>query len=249
MSEYAAVSDAGIKDYIQQHEKASIDELCQAMGGVQKHPCGATWTCWPARAGLKRCMAGVKYRDSSQLIPYENRGVLNAEAKRAIGRRAGELVEESDVLFLDSGTTTPYMLESLSGKHVTVLTHSISVINAAGALPDVALFALPGLYYPKTKSFRCMDTVAFLRKYNITKAFMAASGFSRSGVTNSATWEYDIKRVCGPQRPEGLPVHRFGQVRRDPHDDLLRGRTADRHCARPPPGEEWLGYLEEKAWS
>ena len=171
-----------LKDYIQQHEKASIDELCQAMGGVQKHPCGATWTCWPARAGLKRCMAGVKYRDSSQLIPYENRGVLNAEAKRAIGRRAGELVEESDVLFfgfrhhhaLHAGIAERQARDRADPQHFG---HQ-RCRRAAGR---GAVCPARPFYYPKTKSFRCMDTAAFLRKYNITKAFMAASGFSRRG--------------------------------------------------------------------
>ena len=234
-----------LKDYIQQHEKASIDELCQAMG-VSKSTLRRDLDLLAGEGWIEKVYGGVKYRDSSQLIPYENRGVLNAEAKRAIGRRAGELVEEGDVLFLDSGTTTPYMLESLSGKHVTVLTHSISVINAAGALPDVALFALPGLYYPKTKSFRCMDTVAFLRKYNITKAFMAASGFSRSGVTNSATWEYDIKQYVAHNAQKVylcIDSAKFGVTRMMTYCEAeqLTGIVCE-----AAPGEEWLEYLEEK---
>lgn len=234
-----------LKDYIQQHEKASIDELCQAMK-VSKSTLRRDLDLLAGEGWIEKVYGGVKYRDSSQLIPYENRGVLNAEAKRRIGRRAAELVEEGDVLFLDSGTTTTYILESLAGRHVTVLTHSISVINAACNLPEVSLFALPGLYYPKTKSFRCMDTVAFLRKYNITKAFMAASGFSRSGVTNSATWEYDIKQYVAHNAQKVylcLDSSKFGITRMMTYCEAehLSGIVCE-----AAPGPEWLEYLADK---
>lgn len=234
-----------LKEFIRQHETASIDELCQAMD-ISKSTLRRDLDLLVQEGWIEKVYGGVKYRESSQLIPYENRGVLHADAKCAIGKRAAQLIEENDVLFLDSGTTTPYILESLCAHHVTVLTHSISVVNAACNLPGVSLFVLPGLYHPQTKSFCSTDTVALLRHYNITKAFMAASGFSRSGVTNSATWEYDIKKYVTHHAQRVylcMDSSKFGVTRMMTYcePEYLTGIVSE-----APPAEDWLEFLQEK---
>ena len=51
-----------LKDYIQQHEKASIDELCQAMG-VSKSTLRRDLDLLAGVGWIEKVYGGVKYRD------------------------------------------------------------------------------------------------------------------------------------------------------------------------------------------
>ena len=234
-----------LKDYIQVHETATIEELCQACD-VSKSTLRRDLDVLAEEGFIEKVYGGVRYRDSSQLIPYENRGVLHAEAKSKIGRKAARLITDNDVVFLDSGTTTPYILESIEARNVTVITHSMSVLNAACGMPNISLFVLPGLYRGSTKSFCSTETVEVLRRYNITKAFMAASGFSLSGVTNSATWEYDIKKHvthAAQQIYLCLDSSKFGITRMMTY---CEPESLDAIISDEAPSAEWCEFLAQK---
>lgn len=77
------------------------------------------------------------------------------------------------------------------------------------------MIVLPGQLRRKTNSLTGMETVRALRQYNIRKAFLAATGSTLTGVTNSSPQEYEIKRTaleCSGERILLLCKQKFGHA-------------------------------------
>lgn len=80
-------------------------------------------------------------------------------------------------------------------KNVTVLTNNLNVIMRAVPYENIQVICLPGILERKTNSFVSAETGKILARYNIRKAFFAATGVTENGdVTNSSSLEYEIKR-------------------------------------------------------
>ena len=150
------------------------------------------------RGTVEKVYGGVCARPTEQaLTPYEERRRGSERAKAAIGRQAAELVENGDVIFIDSGTTTLQMIDFLQDKRdVTIITNNLEAINRALPHENITIIALPGQVRRKTHSFTGDDAVHYLRRFNISKAFMASTGLSDHGVTNSSPMEYEIKKCA-----------------------------------------------------
>lgn len=155
------------------------------------------------RGTVEKVYGGVCARKNEQtLTPYEVRRRGSEGAKAAIGRRAAELVNDGDVIFIDSGTTTLHIIDYLTSKRdVTIITNNLEAIVRALPLENITIIALPGQVRRKTHSLTGDDAVHYLKRFNITTAFMASTGLSSHGVTNSSPMEYEIKK-CAVQSAE-----------------------------------------------
>lgn len=150
------------------------------------------------RGTVEKVYGGVCARKNEQsLTPYEVRRRGSEDAKVAIGKRAAELVSDGDIIFIDSGTTTLHMIDFLASKRdLTIITNNLEAINRALPYENITIIALPGQVRRKTHSFTGDDAVRYLRRFNVRIAFMASTGLSTHGVTNSSPMEYEIKKCA-----------------------------------------------------
>ncbi len=150
------------------------------------------------RGMLEKVYGGVCARKNEQsLTPYDVRRRGSEEAKAAIGKRAAELVSDGDIIFIDSGTTTLHMIDHLQDKReLTIITNNLEAVNRALPYENITIIALPGQVRRKTHSFTGDDAVRYLRRFNVRIAFMASTGLSSHGVTNSSPMEYEIKKCA-----------------------------------------------------
>ncbi len=101
----------------------------------------------------------------------------NAEAKRIIGRLAGALVSDHQMLFVDAGTTCFEMRHDLlKRKGLTVIVNSTRLAIEMGNNPDSSVVMLAGQYRPDR-----MDLVGPLAANSIDQlrgyvAFLGADG-------------------------------------------------------------------------
>ncbi|KHE72592.1 DeoR/GlpR family DNA-binding transcription regulator, partial [Halobacillus sp. BBL2006] len=119
--------------------------------------------------------------------------------KRKIGQHCGQFIEQHDIVYLDSGTTTHFVLDNLGEEiEFTLITNSLEVINKAVELPNVSLIIIGETYKRSTKSFTGISDDQTISKFNINKAFMSATAFSLdNGASNSDLLENRIKKlVC-----------------------------------------------------
>lgn len=183
-----------VEDYIHLSGTVSLDELCQHFQ-VSKNTIRRDLESILVKGTIQKVYGGVM-SVSHNLVPFENRDHTNSGEKVAIAKRAAELIRDNDIIFIDSGTTTRCIMEFLpSINNLTVLTNSLDVINAAANMDNVTLLTVGNQYKRKTKSFVTIDDLYVLDKYNITRAFMSATGVSlANGVTNSDILEHEIKK-------------------------------------------------------
>lgn len=183
-----------LEEYIHSLGTTSLDELCEHFD-VSKNTIRRDINTLLEKGTIQKVYGGVT-SISQTLIPFENRDITNKLDKKTIAKRAAQFVEGNELIFIDSGTTTRDMIEYLpKTTKLTILTNNLDVINAAANVENISLLIIGNIYKRDTKSFVGNDSLHILDKYNINKAFMAATGVSiASGLTNSDVMEYEIKK-------------------------------------------------------
>ena len=186
MERYILNQGAATMDELRLHFDVSMNTIRRDVAELLK------------RGTVEKVYGGVCARQSEQILtPYEVRRRGSEDAKAAIGQCAASLVQDGDVIFIDSGTTTLHMIDHLADKRdLTIITNNLEAIIQALPLDNITIIALPGQVRRKTHSLTGDDAVQYLRRFNIAKAFMAATGFSSHGVTNSSPLEYEIKKCA-----------------------------------------------------
>lgn len=186
-----------MEQYILEHDTVSMEELRDTFN-ISMNTTRLDVAQLVSKGTIKKVYGGVCSNQKSNLVPFDERKTKNVDGKKAVGKAAATLVNDGDIIFIDSGTTTMYVMDYLSErKNVTILTNNLNAINRALAYPDLNIISLPGTLERKTNSFVSADTVRTLEKYNIKKAFMASSGISENGtVTNSSPLEFEIKKAA-----------------------------------------------------
>lgn len=186
-----------MEQYVSRKGSASMEELSEtfqvSMNTVRRDV--SELIKWGT---VEKVYGGVCAKKGDQaLTVYEVRRSKMEDAKIAIARSAAELVHDGDVIFIDSGTTTLQMLPYLASyQELTIITNNLEAIIRAMPYDKISVISLPGQLRRKTNSFTGPESARFLKNYNIRLAFMAATGISFHGVTNSSSQEYEIKRMA-----------------------------------------------------
>ena len=186
-----------MEQYILQQGSATMEEL-RAHFDVSMNTVRRDVTALLKRGTVEKVYGGVCARKNEQtLTPYEVHRRGSEGAKALIGKQAAGLVRDGDIIFIDSGTTTLHMIDYLADKRdLTIITNNLEAINRAIPLENITIIALPGQVRRKTHSLTGDDAVRYLKRFNIRMAFMAATGLSSHGVTNSSPMEYEIKKCA-----------------------------------------------------
>ncbi|MED4053474.1 DeoR/GlpR family DNA-binding transcription regulator [Niallia taxi] len=182
-----------IQDYVFEHETVSLDELVEVFN-VSKNTIRRDIQELVEEGELKKVYGGVAINHAT-LVSFNDRQIRNKDEKMLIGKSAAEFVEDGDIIFIDSGTTTLEMLEFLKTKQLSIITNNLDFIIKALPYENLHIITFGGVLERKTKSFASIQSTDVIKSYNINKAFMASTGISISnGVTNSSPLESEIKK-------------------------------------------------------
>lgn len=98
-------------------------------------------------------------------------------AKRAIARWAASQVRSGETVLLDSGSTAGALAEELkTAGRLTVVTPSLTVLNALAESPGIELVCLGGALRPLSQGLVGPITEAALDRISFDRAFMGADG-------------------------------------------------------------------------
>ena len=184
-----------INDYVYQNRAASLDELVETFN-VSKNTIRRDVQWLVERGEIKKVYGGVAAHEST-LIPFYDRQTRNQKEKKILAKLASTFVEDGDIIFLDSGTTTCEMFEHIHDKEVTVITNNLTFIIDSLPYDNLKIFSIGGELERKTNSFTSFKEFSFFENYNINKAFMASTGISISnGITNASPHESELKRMA-----------------------------------------------------
>lgn len=190
-----------IYDYLKRHESCSFAELMKQfkVSSATIHRYADELSKRDAitrmRGGLVFNRAEVPREDSAY---YLNRVVTNRREKIAAARKALAVIQEGDIVFLDSSTTVnelAILLRTASFSHLTIVTNSVSIIQNFRKLPShYALIGLGGSYDPTLNSMLGSETKSQFSQMNITKAFISAFGIDDRNVTTNHERQAELLR-------------------------------------------------------
>ncbi|MCT4593870.1 MAG: DeoR/GlpR family DNA-binding transcription regulator [Anaeromicrobium sp.] len=185
-----------IQDYLIDHQSASLDTLC-TLFNVSKNTIRRDINDLEDKGFIKKVYGGIILNQPEKATPYPKRQEQFIQEKEEIGLLASSLIEDNDTIFIDSGSTTIHLLPNLIHKKgITIVTHSLNIIGESSLYENLNLISTGGILQRDTNSFVGVDSITFLKKINIDKAFMASTGFSiDKGVTNTNYLESEIKRT------------------------------------------------------
>lgn len=187
-----------IENYVLKHENVSIDTLC-SLFNVSKNTIRRDITELEKMGTIKKIYGGITLNNKNKqpTIPFGQREITNKLSKQLIAKEASKLVEDRDIIFIDSGTTTIHMIPFLADrKNLTIVTNNVNAIVKSFPYTNLNILSTGGSLFRQTNSLIGIEAVSFLKNYNISKCFMATTGVTiEKGVTNSSPFEYEIKRA------------------------------------------------------
>ena len=116
-----------IEEYILEHGNVSLPEL-SAVFQVSINTIRRDIAELVQRGKVKKVYGGVTINGKTAPPVSVRENTYSAE-KEAIGRLAAPLVRDGDTIYLDSGTTTPFILRNLTSvQSLTIISHSLRVL-------------------------------------------------------------------------------------------------------------------------
>jgi DeoR family deoxyribose operon repressor len=152
-------------------------------------------------------------------------GTQRLEQKRRIGARAATMIQDNDILIIDSGSTTEWLARNIPRDlHLTILSYALNVISETAHLPNVRSIFAGGALHENTLMFESPEGIALIQRYRATRVFISAAGVSKEfGVTCSNDYERDTKAAAMESSVQKVLVAdslKFGVVRSDYFADL-----------------------------
>jgi DeoR/GlpR family transcriptional regulator of sugar metabolism len=134
----------------------------------------------------KRTHGGVFYTGPSPRLPhFDERQPAEWDKKRAVARKAVELIADGDTLLLDGGSTTYEVAQLLAGRALQVVTNSLPVANlfASDARNDLVLVG--GFVYPRTGVALGPHAIDMISRLNVRRTVLSVSGITERGFYNN----------------------------------------------------------------
>ena len=143
------------------------------------------------RGLVRRSYGGVELVDE-RAIPVEFRLHKQHHAKERIARKAAELVQDGDVIFIDGSTTAQFMGPHLAEKQrLTVITNNLS-LAAYLSERGVTSIVLGGSIVEVPSMIGGIDTVKMAKTYRANKAFFSTSAVTDKGVIACGTVYHEL---------------------------------------------------------
>lgn len=107
---------------------------------------------------------------------FEELEILKVPEKRAIGKRAAQLVCAGDLIAIDASTTSWYMVQELPDIPITVLTNSIKIAMELSKRNHITVLSTGGILSSKTLSYFGPLAENSLSGYRVNKVFLSCRG-------------------------------------------------------------------------
>lgn len=155
-----------------------------------------------ARGLLRRIRGGaVSVPQTILEWSFTEKMAMHREEKQRIGRAGAALVENGDVVIMDSGTTVLQVARHISqailaSGQLTVVTSSLPIARELGSWKGVHMILLGGVYLPEQEVVVGPQALANLAQLHANKMFLGAGGISLdSGPTTATVLDAEVDRA------------------------------------------------------
>lgn len=165
----------------------------------------------------------------------EQKSDINTEEKKRIAKYAASLIEPTDFVYLDAGTTTGYMLEFLENTKASFVTNAVSHARIL-AQKGIHVYLLGGELKASTEAIVGNQAVQMIQMYHFTKGFFGTNGITKKeGFTTPDVNEAMVKKAA-MEHCKNIYVlgdsSKFGQVSSVTFWPLKEAVTLTDFCAK-----------------
>lgn len=184
-----------IQEYLTIHQIARTADLCELLDTSE-----ATVRRdleWLEKKGvLERTHGGATLNQRMILEQaYQQRAQHHPDEKRRIGELAASLIEEGDIVFINSGTTATQVLQHIrSNSNIMVITNNVSAVMELGE-PGFRYHLTGGEFQPRSNSLAGRFARDNLSLVYANKAIIGVDGISlKHGCTVPTDGEAEVVR-------------------------------------------------------
>jgi DeoR family fructose operon transcriptional repressor len=184
-----------IQEYLSLHKIVRTADLCDLLDASE-----ATVRRdleWLEQDGfLERTHGGATLNQRMIFEPeYRQRAQHHPEEKRSIGTLAASLIEDGDIVFINSGTTTTQVIHQIRGNaNISIFTNNLNAALEMGE-PGFQHYLVGGEYQPRSKSLAGRFAIENLRQVYANKAIIGVDGISlKHGCTVPTNPEAEVVR-------------------------------------------------------
>lgn len=179
---------------LEQKEVVSLDDFCAVLPGVSQSTIRRDLKTLEDEGQVVLLRGGAaKMKTGSYDTPVNSRKLLNVQEKERIARCAAELVQDGEVIYVDSGSTAMRMLRHLKDKRITVVSTSATLFQEICETALQCILVGGELNIP-TASIAGPLTDTTLQSMFFDRAFIGASGFDWEAGINTPDWREANKK-------------------------------------------------------
>ena len=170
-----------ILEYLKEHNTMSIHNICE-MFSVSRDTARRDIIKLIEQGTAIRTHGGISLPALRNTIEaYRERLKYYSEEKKAIAKKAMELIKEEEHYFFDVSTTVSFLAEYLN-KSVTVFTHSLDNIEILSEKKEIFVHSIGGLLNNKNRFFYKPGCTAYLDGIRFDAAFIGAAAINDNGI-------------------------------------------------------------------
>ena len=193
-----------IQSYLATHKIVATTDLCSLLD-VSEATVRRDLEWLEDRGLIERTHGGAIINERINLEQeYRQRALRQTEEKRQIGALSAAQIQDGDILFINSGTTTTQLIRSIrSDADITVITNNLIAPLDIGEV-DFEVLVLGGSFQPRSNSLAGRFAIQNLSQVYATKAFIGVDGISiKHGCTVPSNSEAEVvhmmlERTQGP---------------------------------------------------
>jgi DeoR/GlpR family transcriptional regulator of sugar metabolism len=196
-----------IREYLLRNRSAEVKELCREMD-TSEATIRRDILALLKDTGFKRTRGGISIDETRTEMTITQRGYLQIDKKRIIGRKAAEYIHDGEVVFLGTGSTTIEVARNLgSRRNLTVITNSYPIMATLMDNPGIDLVVTGGALRRPELSFIGHIVEKALSELRADKVIIGIQGIHpERGLTNEFLPEALLDRVLVHFAPQLIIV-------------------------------------------
>ncbi|ROR31883.1 DeoR family transcriptional regulator [Mobilisporobacter senegalensis] len=144
--------------------------------------------------------------------------IANDPEKARIGKYAASLINDNDVVIIDTGSTTEKLAANIPNTLLaTVLCFNINILNRLVNKENLKLIFAGGYFHPNTQMFESSEGISLIKSTRAAKVFVSAAGIhEKLGVTCATNYEVPTKNAIMKSAVDKILLadsSKFGMVR------------------------------------
>ena len=178
----------------------TVEDLSEKLG-VSRETVRRDLTALEATGSIRKYHGGARALDNRSVSddvesPFDQRMIHNTDGKRAIAEATSQLFQRGDTIFIDTGSTTLAVAESLSRiPSLLVITNSPKIAAIIAGNGSSKVFLIGGAYGVEPAESLGPLALEQIAKFRAQHAILTVGAIDTAGVMNFDLQEAEVARA------------------------------------------------------